>query len=181
MPDTPAMQQVARGAWKSKAQLAQESIEAAEHMLSVPEPDLKAIGAMVKGERQRKAYMEAALEYMRNGKPLYAFAALPGAPSMAQLVRWFATDDAKEDYRLAEECCANVLHGEILHIAAAVTDPQRAKIMIEARTKLIERMHPKKFAKQEPGAAGPAVPALVVTVKQYTDTPPYLPLEEMLK
>lgn len=145
-----------------------------------PPPDLRPALAISSPNKRRRALMDQALEYMRNGHPLFEFSRLDKAPSLAELTRWFTAEDARDEYRQAEECCANVLHGQILEIASTVTDPARAKVMIDARMKLVEKLHPKKYAKDSAGTAA-AAPALVINVKHYTDVAPHVPLEEMLR
>lgn len=80
------------------------------------------------------------------GKSLRKICAMEGMPGTSTVFRWLDQyPDFRELYARAREVQADVLADEILEIADSDLDPNRARVMIDARKWLAGKLRPKKY------------------------------------
>lgn len=80
------------------------------------------------------------------GKSLRQICAVEGMPGTATVYKWLGQYDAfRDSYARAREVQADVLADEIIEIADTEPDPNRARVMIDARKWLASKLRPKKY------------------------------------
>lgn len=94
-----------------------------------------------------EATRDAVLEYVANGGSLKDFTKLPGSPTMAQLSKLFADSEAAQAaLEVAKTIRADILFDEIIATADSDVEINRAKLMVEARKYVVERLNQKKYS-----------------------------------
>ena len=80
------------------------------------------------------------------GKSLRTICAMEGMPAASTVYAWLGQYPEFSDmYTRAREVQADVLADEILEIADSDLDPNRARVMIDARKWLAGKLRPKKY------------------------------------
>lgn len=80
------------------------------------------------------------------GKSLREICAVEGMPSSTTVFRWLEQySEFRGLYARAREVQADVLADEIIEIADTETDPNRARVMIDARKWLASKLRPKRY------------------------------------
>ncbi|WP_428562480.1 MAG: hypothetical protein ACP59X_21495 [Solidesulfovibrio sp. DCME] len=80
------------------------------------------------------------------GKSLRTICAVEGMPSASTVYAWLRQyQEFAAQYARAREVQADVLADEILEIADSDLDPNRARVMIDARKWLAGKLRPKKY------------------------------------
>ena len=80
------------------------------------------------------------------GKSLRLICAMEGMPAASTVYAWLGQYPVFQDmYARAREVQADVLADEILEIADSDLDPNRARVMIDARKWLAGKLRPKKY------------------------------------
>jgi hypothetical protein len=80
------------------------------------------------------------------GKSLREICAREGMPATATVYKWLGQyDEFRDSYAHAREIQADVLADEIIEIADSETDPNRARVMIDARKWLASKLRPKRY------------------------------------
>ena len=80
------------------------------------------------------------------GKSLRTICSMEGMPSTSTVYAWLGQYQEFSDmYARAREVQADVLADEILEIADSDLDPNRARVMIDARKWLAGKLRPKKY------------------------------------
>lgn len=104
------------------------------------------------------------------GNSLRSICAKPDMPSVVSVREWINEDgELAKQYAHAREAQADFYADEIIEIADTETDPQRARVRIDARKWIASKMLPKvfgdKLTQELTGKDGaPLVPILNVTV-----------------
>jgi len=80
------------------------------------------------------------------GKSLREICAMEGMPGASTVFRWLREHpEFQECYARAREIQADILADEIIEIADTEPDPNRARVMIDARKWLASKLRPKKY------------------------------------
>ncbi|WP_052359994.1 hypothetical protein [Solidesulfovibrio alcoholivorans] len=80
------------------------------------------------------------------GKSLRTICAMEGMPAASTVYAWLGQYQGFQDmYAHAREVQADMLADEILEIADSDLDPNRARVMIDARKWLAGKLRPKKY------------------------------------
>lgn len=88
-------------------------------------------------------------EHIAEGGSLRAYCELDGSPSKSMVMRWLREhDEFRDQYVRAREDQAELHAEEIVHIADTETDPQIARVRIDARKWVAARLLPKKYGEK---------------------------------
>lgn len=81
------------------------------------------------------------------GKSLRTICAMEGMPAASTVYAWLGKyPEFSQRYACAREVQADVLADEIIEIADSDLDPNRARVMIDARKWLAGKLRPKKYS-----------------------------------
>ena len=89
-------------------------------------------------------------EHLIAGKSLRSYCAKEGNPNKSSVLRWLRENPGfRAQYTRAREIQRHNLIDEILHIADTDPNPKHARVRIDARKWLFEKLAPKKYGQWE--------------------------------
>lgn len=90
-----------------------------------------------------------AMEWVASGKALSEFCAQPGAVGMHTMLRLLRTDPVlREEWKLAQSIGADALFHDIIRVADYAVDPNKARVMIDARKYVAGRLRPEIYSEK---------------------------------
>jgi hypothetical protein len=118
-------------------------VEKNEQMLMAP-PAL--VPEVVDSE---ETLVRKALDWVASGKALSEFCTQPGAIPINQMLKMLrTTPELREEWKLAQAMHADALFHDIVRVADYAVDPNKARIMIDARKFVAGRLRPEVYSEK---------------------------------